>query len=231
MQGPTGPKGTISKPRGLKPGAVNVQRKRGAATSALRPGELMNANAFPANAIAKSAIQRRPNSYGTDKRRNIQQAVRDLGKYGPNVEVRKVSRPRSVAIADTRTVTDPKTGKSHSVITINTANQYWANPVKEAREMRRSGFHSTLRPGAVIFHELGHAKTMKTNSPKNGFYAQSKKVGRYAGFTRDEFMAETYAGRRAGQRYSPDVMRAYREVQGLSPKPAARRRSRVRRKP
>jgi hypothetical protein len=61
--------------------------------------------------------------------------------------------------------------------------------------------------------------------------AVARRVSRYAATAPGEFVAETYAGIKTGRRYDYQVMRAYREVQGLSPKPAARRRSRVRRKP
>ncbi len=57
----------------------------------------------------------------------------------------------------------------------------------------------------------------------------AKRVSQYATTNPAEFIAETYAGLRTGRRYDFQVMRAYREAMGLSPNPAARRRSRVRR--
>ena len=59
----------------------------------------------------------------------------------------------------------------------------------------------------------------------------ARRVSRYATTNPSEFVAETYAGLRTGRRYDYQVMGAYREAQGLSQKPAARRRSRVRRGP
>ena len=57
----------------------------------------------------------------------------------------------------------------------------------------------------------------------------ARRVSRYATTNPSEFIAETYAGLKTGRRYDYQVMRAYREAMGLSPNPAARRRSRVRR--
>ena len=59
----------------------------------------------------------------------------------------------------------------------------------------------------------------------------ARRVSRYATTSPSEFIAETYAGLRTGRRYDFQVMRAYREAMGLSPNPAARRRSRRPRKP
>ena len=57
----------------------------------------------------------------------------------------------------------------------------------------------------------------------------ARRVSGYATTSPAEFIAETYAGLKTGRRYDFQVMRAYREAMGLSPTPAARRRSRVRR--
>jgi hypothetical protein len=59
--------------------------------------------------------------------------------------------------------------------------------------------------------------------------ALSRRVSRYATTNPSEFIAETYAGLKTGRRYDFQVMRAYREAMGLSPNPAPRRRSRLRR--
>jgi hypothetical protein len=59
--------------------------------------------------------------------------------------------------------------------------------------------------------------------------ALAKRVSRYATRNPVEFVAETYAGLKTGRRYDFQVMRAYREAMGLSPNPAPRRRSRLRR--
>lgn len=55
----------------------------------------------------------------------------------------------------------------------------------------------------------------------------ARRVSSYAATSSPEFVAETYGGLKTGRRYDAQVMRAYREEMGLSPRPAARRRSRL----
>lgn len=55
----------------------------------------------------------------------------------------------------------------------------------------------------------------------------ASRVSKYATTSPAEFIAETYAGLKTGRRYDRQVMSAYREAMGLSPRPEARRRSRL----
>ena len=196
-------------------------KPKSAATSRLRPGEFMNANAFPANAIAKSVANKKPTGYSTNKKANIALAKSQVAKFAPGVEILTKSSRTSRSIMETGS----KGGKPF--VRINTGSAYWDNPKKVGKELRASGFHSTGRAGGVVHHEIGHLKTPNPKSPKDGYYTASTKVGRYAGFTRHEFVAETYAGLKTGRKYTPDVMGTYREAQGKTAKPAARRRSRL----
>lgn len=105
---------------------------------------------------------------------------------------------------------------------------------------RRNKQLSTSDPRGIIFHEIGHLKdkssgfvnTRDGGLARRGFASPQTKalagrVSRYATTSPREFTAETYAGLRTGRRYDLQVMRAYREEMGLSPRPAARRRSRL----
>jgi hypothetical protein len=93
-----------------------------------------------------------------------------------------------------------------------------------------------------LYHEIGHSRDKRLSLPgyarnwgtaysgtKQETKAIARRVSRYATTNPAEFIAETYAGLKTGRRYDFQVMRAYREAMGLSPTPAARRRSRLRR--
>jgi len=235
MQGPAGRKGTISKPRGLKPGAVNVQRKRGAATSALRPGELMNANARPVNTMAKPG--RSPGIFKKTKRDNLA-AAQDIVKSAGFTSY--VDTRRNADGVASYSPLRPKT------ITLVKNSEYWSNPKKHSREQRRQGHLSSSDPRAIVYHEIGHSRAKRSgfindsskawgigkrpfSSAKNQSLA--RRVSKYGATSPSEFVAETYAGLKTGRKYDYQVMRAYREEAGFSVRPAARRRSRVRRKP
>lgn len=244
------PKGVVSR-SGAARAKVNVQRGRAtAATSRLRPGELMNANARPVNTMARFRKGENPyNRFSGHTADNVATAVKRLKKQGFNVyEFNNKNNPRiAEALLGVRS------------IGINTASEYWSNPRLRAIEYRRSGHLSTSSPMGVIHHEIKHTKDKaslarfqrrgqkgiddwKEAVPGIGGPASKLReswrrrnlAGRVSGYARTspaEFIAETYAGLRTGRRYDYQVMGAYREAQGLSQKPAARRRSRVRRGP
>ena len=241
MQGPAGRKGTISKPRGLKPGAVNVQRKRGAATSALRPGELMNANARPVNTMAKP--RKTPDVFKKTKRENLAIASEMIGKAGMQsyIDTRR-KRANGTAVEGVASWSAFRPNK----VTLVKNSEWWSNPKKYSREQRRRGEWSTSDPAAVVYHEIGHSRSRRTghisdptkpwgigvrpfSNERNQRLA--RRVSKYGATSPSEFVAETYAGLKTGRKYDYQVMRAYREEAGFSARPAARRRSRVRRKP
>jgi hypothetical protein len=125
---------------------------------------------------------------------------------------------------------------------LNQSNNYWRNPRLSNTRNRATGFLSTSSPVGTLYHEIGHSRDKRLSLPgyarnwgtaysgtKQETKAIARRVSRYATTNPAEFIAETYAGLKTGRRYDFQVMRAYREAMGLSPTPAARRRSRVRR--
>jgi hypothetical protein len=234
--------GTIAKPKGLKPGALTAKAKakaakpatpRGPATSRLRPGELMNAVARPVGTMARP--RRAPKVFGKKKGENIELAQAGVTAAGFNSRVtnrRRDAYSGSPASANT----------AFKLVSFNKADSFWANPRTGMIAARRNRQLSTSDPRGIVFHEIGHLRDKSSGfvNTKDGGLArrdfaspQTKalagRVSRYATTSPREFTAETYAGLRTGRRYDFQVMRAYREAMGLSPTPAARRRSRVRR--
>jgi hypothetical protein len=231
--------GTIAKPRGMKPGALAAKRtaapaRPARATSKIRPGELMNANARPVGTIAKP--KRASDAFKKTKRENLAIAEAIIKRNGFTSYVDTWRSANGVAS------TSPiRPGK----ITLAKNSEYWANPAKNSIDQRRQGFWSSSNPAAVIYHEIGHTRAKRTgfindsskawgigvrpfSSPRN--QALARRVGQYATTSPSEFVAEVYAGLRTGRRYDFQVMRAYREEAGF-PAASPRRRSRLRRKP
>jgi hypothetical protein len=206
---------------------------RGAATSSLRPGELMNANARPVGTMAK------PNKSSTGfkktKRENLaiaESIIRSNG-YTPYVDTRRSAK----GVASSNPVRP-------GTVTVVKNSDYWSNPAKYSIEQRRQGFWSSSNPAAVIYHEIGHRRANRTgfindsskawgigvrpfSNGKN--QALAGRVGQYAATSPSEFVAEVYAGLKTGRRYDHQVMRAYREEAGFPLRAPARRRSRLRR--
>jgi hypothetical protein len=230
--------GTITKPKGLKPGAIKPKATkpatpRGPATSRLRPGELMNANARPVGTMAKP--KRASDAFKKTKRENlaIAEAIVKRNGYTSYVDTRRSAK----GVASTSPI---RPGK----ITLVKNSDYWANPTKNSIDQRRQGFWSSSNPAAVIYHEIGHTRAKRTgfiNDSSKAWgigvrpfssstnQALARRVGQYATTSPSEFVAEVYAGLRTGRRYDFQVMRAYREEAGFPARAPARRRSRLRR--
>lgn len=250
------PKGL--KPGAIKPKATpKPKASRSPATSRLRPGELMNAVARPVGTMARPTRSRNP--FGNKdkvKMKNIQIALSEAAKLGTEFGLyRQGKTKRGQAIA--RVITSFG-GKQWSLLggmvnvpasqraELNELSGYWKNPSKRAIDARRSGHFSTSSPLGPIYHEIGHTRDPRLKreygwsggmdqwfnnyqGSGDGKRSLAKRVSQYAATNPSEFIAETYAGLRTGRRYDFQVMRAYREAMGLSPNPAARRRSRLRR--
>lgn len=248
------PGGTIAKPKGLKPGAIKPKASRSPATSRLRPGELMNAVARPVGTMARPRRGENPfqnaNSVPLSEKRkvtlaNIKIAKKWLESNGIKVRVYSGSPTGAYARA--------YLGAAKAEINRNSIG--WQDPKGNKLKERRSGYKSTSSPLHTLFHEMGHtrdtvgyvrrgmARTRKetwltpnltldpwTRRVRGQEVARlARRVSRYATTNPSEFIAETYAGLKTGRRYDYQVMRAYREALGLSPNPAPRRRSRLRR--
>lgn len=228
-------------PAAKRAGTVGTKAKpRSAATSRLRPGELMNANARPVSVISKP---KRPRGHG------YEDAPINLRVGSPErkaVVIANVKRARSelikgkgefggIAIQGTGNfVAAYEIGSREKVgrYVINASAPSWVEPVYIARQSRRSGQMSTSDPRHVVRHEIGHAvhqqRTGKLNKPIGRAPAPAGRVSKYAKVNSAEFAAETYAGLKGGKKYDYQVMRAYRAEMGLPAKPPARRRSRLR---
>ena len=228
------------------------------ATSRLRPGELMNAVARPVNTMARPRKGRNPYQAGIakmdyqisakndDKKARLANAQATKAMFeGKGLSVKYNSSRGSSTVASYNPATKE--------MTINRSHVSWVNPAAAGIKQRRRGQMSSSSPMHTFFHEMGHARDknlLSRSVPLGQFWVLAtrkgpsdearvargnqmerlaRRVSRYATTNPSEFIAETYAGIKTGRRYDYQVMRAYREAMGLSPNPAARRRSRVRR--
>jgi hypothetical protein len=254
MKAAGGPTGTLGKSRGLKadPNAMvkaqTNQRLRaraatraadattaanpiGRASSKLRPGELINANARPLNTMAKPA--KSGDAWSRTKANNLEIAssIAKSKGFRPFVDTRR--KAEGVAAFSAFYPDKIKFVKNST---------FWSNPKKNAIDQRRQGWISSSNPRAVVMHEIGHSRAKRSgfmNDPSKAWgigtrpFDNSKnqrlarRVSGYAATSPSEFVAETYAGLRTGRRYDYQVMQAYRQEAGFSARPAARRRSRL----
>jgi hypothetical protein len=132
--------------------------------------------------------------------------------------------------------------KPRGTIDYNELAPTWKDPATAAKHNRASGWWSSSSPTHTVQHEIGHVKDAMhglrgysglmpwgvASSERSKAKSVAGRVSNYAKTNEAEFVAEVYAGLRAGKRYDREVMRAYREVQRLPATPAARRRSRLR---
>lgn len=181
-----------------------------------RPGEWLRADAFPESSIAASAVRRGNEGYGLNQRANIARAVEEFKRAHPNILIKKKSGGAS--IAHVTTSTNRASGAiSKQTLTINTAADFWKDPVGVARQYRRTGFMASSSPGHIIRHEMGHIAHKPTRGLRWASAPQSAgRVSRYARTDAMEFMAEVRGGLRSGQRFPARVMREYRQLHAAS---------------
>lgn len=226
------PANTIAKPKGLQPGTIKPRARRSAATSTLRPGELMNANARPVNTVGK--FRKGVDIYTGKRAGSSLQNISDASRFLASKGVKPQAMSRDSLQYSMGAIASASPGIKE--VQINARNKWWADPKKSAIEQRKIGQFSTSDPRGVLFHELGHVKHVHASFSSGAWdndrqRSIARRVSKYATTNKREFVAETYAGIKTGRRYDYQVMRAYREAQGLSTLPPARRRSRIRRKP
>ena len=194
-----------------------------------RATQVANLNAFPENAIAKSALTRSAASagYGGTRSQNLRAAVRQAQAAGVPVRIDRRANPSAMA-----TYSD-----ADKAITVYARSQGWSNRRETAVARRRSGFASTSKPEGLMAHEIAHAKSRTLTSgenwsgvaakagmkldPKQPDYMKPVRriAGRVSAYAREnpqEFIAEYRAGRAAGHRYTPEVVRLYRAAAGQS---------------
>ena len=199
---------------------------RSAATSGLRPGELMNANARPVGTMAKPPRYKDPyETTGNWWKFNVMTAQAEAKKRGAAVgpwtsELGKILQAPGAYNPDSR------------LISFNSDSPYWRDPAMVSRMSRFTGHHSSANPLHTVLHEIGHQRDKASRSERvwrSAAPSLARRVSKYATTNRAEFVAEVYAGIQSGMKFDYQVMRAYRQAQGLSANPPARRRSRLRR--
>jgi len=248
----------ILKPAAKPKATPKAKAPRSPATSRLRPGELMNAVARPVGTMARPRRGENPYLAGVadqrykvsarndDKKARLENAKAAKAAFeGKGLTVKYESSRSSGMVASYNPATNE--------MFINRSHTHWVNPAASAIKSRRSGEMSSSSPMHVFYHELGHARDknlLSRSGPFGNLWVLAtrqgasqearvargdqmsqiaRRVSRYARQNPSEFIAETYAGLKTGRRYDYQVMRAYREAMGLSPNPAPRRRSRLRR--
>jgi hypothetical protein len=216
----------------------------------IRPGEFVRANLRPRNVMAKPVKGEDPfGMKNQTKSRNIEIARIRLAKEGyvsgVYSEGDRKRRKGGQSLAKTLSsaplynsegrvsFNEPEVRSIH----LNKAANYWRNPTMEQRRLRSSGWTSSSSPVHVLLHEVGHMRDLKMGkrgggvdpwfnqygTNKNTKKGLAKRVSGYAAQSPDEFVAETYAGRRTGRKYDYQVMSAYRETKGLNPNPIVRK--------
>lgn len=111
-------------------------------------------------------------------------------------------------------------------IFVNTASPFWDNLAANMQEAAATRQFSSANIDHVIHHEMGHF--LHNTNLKNELYQIFKdrdltvdeirliikEVSEYAAETPLEFVAETYAGMKAGKKYSPALMALYNSFGG-----------------
>lgn len=201
------------------------------ATSKLRPGEVMNANARPVGVVAKPPRTR--SNYGKDRNANVQLFIGNAMASGQFVGSRRVASRGNIAeVVDRR----PLMGFQ---LRVNSRSRWFGDPVGEQRRLRRQGWFSTTDPKGLVAHEVAHGRFKHSDGnlrlwplgQSGPARRVAGRVSQYAKTNPQEFVAEVAAGLATGRKYDHEVMSMYRAATGRTSRPPARRRSRVRRKP
>ena len=198
-----------------------------------RPGQLMSANAFPTNAIAKkpkikhgykditSSMTRMQQQMTIA--RNVEIAVAQAKKEMPNLPIKVTNQRRgSTASVALNLITGARR------MEINKAAEFYQIPNAYAKRTRSKGLFSSASPAHTIAHEIGHAKHRTMGDPVGQSFKTSgdrriaSRVSRYAASKSNEFVAEVRGARKVGSRFDAQIMAKYREYSGLSAKPAPR---------
>lgn len=239
------PKGTISKPKGLKPDrnakvkaetnqrlrARAAARKEAAAAAAKPVGastsggrQLVRGNFRPQN-LYSATDRTAGKGYGTDAKANVAEARRRIEATGARSALKSNKRSSSVASVNDKT---PNT------VDVNASHTAWRNPRADMIKSRRRNEFSTSSANHYVAHELGHVRNpvkapnwtvqnLKKGSitdpgPDLASQRIARRVSRYAMKNPAEFAAETSAGRSLGKRYDSQVMRQFAEITGRKPR-------------
>lgn len=213
-----------------RPEKGNPLAKR-APVGSFRPGQLMSANAFPTNAIAKKPKINDGYKDVTDKMspairrqtiaRNVQISLDTAKKQTPWMPQTIKGDKRSATVAFV--ALNLQTGGRR--LQVNSSHPRWATPIKEGIEGRRTGMFASAKPGHIINHEIGHAKHRTMGRQQRfelGDTAIARRVSQYGATSVNEFVAEVRGARKVGSRFDAQIMNRYRKYSGLSAKPAPR---------
>lgn len=145
--------------------------------------------------------------YGTNRNKNIDATIEYGKKNGFNIVKSDKINPNMIAMGS----------PSNQIIYINQKHKYWDNPIENQKKLFESGYLSSPNPLHPIYHESSHLKHKDVSQVWNSKEYQqnvAQKVSRYAKTNPSEFVAETYAGIKAGKNYDTDVMNLYKRFGG-----------------
>lgn len=214
-------------------------KKQAKAGANFRPGEFYRGNFRPQNITSKPQRVKNPFESGSgplSAERNARIAKDIVSRRG--IPVRISSGSGRSGVMGTATITP----NGQSRISFNKSEPGWADVHQAAIKMRKKGYWSSSSPLHVVNHEIGHTKDKRfrdrliggkkeswtlASSAKNSetrikqssqaMNLARRRVSETASQSPSEFVAETYAARRAGKKYDHQVMNAYRDVMGLPP--------------
>lgn len=213
------PKGTIGKPKGLKPNPSTPAAPSGPARRQRVRGNFRPQNLY-------SGTDRSGNKgYGTDAKANVAEARRRIEAAGAKSALKSNKRSSSVASVNERTP---------STVDVNASHTAWRNPRADMIKSRRKNEFSTSSANHYVAHELGHVRnpvkapnwkmqnlkkgSMTDPGPDLASMKTALRVSRYATKSPAEFAAEVSAGRRLGKKYDHQVMKQFAEVTGRKPR-------------
>ena len=223
------PGGTIRPNRRSKPKEVEAPTGK---------RQIVRGNFRPQNTMAKPT--RRENPFGNKdqtKPTNIKVAQDYLASKGyKNVGTYAEGKRKGGSQSQARTIeSTPLRDRFGNVsfnepsvrsIELNRSSPAWKNPGQAMRERRRAGWISSSSPTHALNHEIGHMRDAGMNKRGGGLdpwkvreggdrrQAIARRVSRYAATQPDEFVAEVFAGLRAGNKYDSQVMSQYRALRG-----------------
>jgi hypothetical protein len=154
------------------------------------------------------------------------QIARDVNKVLADLEARDIPMPKNIAIFAFRHDYEVLCGIAwRGIVHLNGEHRCFKDRKGRAKRNAKLGWLSSSSPLHVIRHEIGHAvhgttagecrewKWGDTTSQEHG-EAIKAEVSRRAVYSASELVAEMFAGRLAGKRYSEHMMTLYKQARG-----------------
>jgi len=166
--------------------------------------------------------------FGTDKKRNIEIAIRAWQAKGVNARVVSSKDPKHVRAGLKRKGgafywTNPDTGAEE--IVVNPYSATWKDPAGMARKHgpNGTGFYSSDDPGRILVHEYGHYAYRDASPSVEHLFINDhilrdlvrEEVGQYAATNVREFIAEVFTGLNNGRQYSPRILDTYKRFKAI----------------